>query len=57
MRSGKGAVEKARYWQRAISEAVRSGISIRQFCRQRGVNEGQFYTWQFLAFLSACNLI
>ena len=33
--SRKGDAEKARYWQRTISEAARSGISIRQFCRQR----------------------
>ncbi len=36
--SGKGDAEKARYWQRTISEAVQSGISIRQFCRQRRQN-------------------
>ena len=44
--SGKGDAEKARYWQRTISEAVQSGISIRQFCRQRRLKESQFYWWQ-----------
>jgi len=44
--SGKGDAEKARYWQRAISEAAQSGISIRQFCRQRRLKESQFYWWQ-----------
>jgi transposase-like protein len=44
--SGKGGAEKARYWQRAISEAAQSGISIRQFCRQRRLKESQFYWWQ-----------
>jgi transposase-like protein len=44
--SGKGDAEKARYWQRTISEAVQSGISIRQFCRQRRLKESQFYRWQ-----------
>ena len=44
--SGKGDAEKARYWQRTISEAARSGISIRQFCRQRHLRESQFYWWQ-----------
>jgi len=43
---GKGDAEKARYWQRTISEAARSGISIRQFCRQRRLKESQFYWWQ-----------
>jgi hypothetical protein len=32
-------VEKARYWQRTIGEAARSGISIREFCRQRRLKE------------------
>jgi hypothetical protein len=44
--SEKGDAEKARYWQRTISEAARSGISIRQFCRQRRLKESQFYWWQ-----------
>ena len=46
MRSGKRDVEKARYWQRAIREAVQSGMSIREFCRQRRLKENQFYWWQ-----------
>ncbi|MGA3327811.1 MAG: hypothetical protein ABSF45_25405 [Terriglobia bacterium] len=39
-------VEKERYWQKIIPEAVRSGISIREFCRQRRLKESQFYWWQ-----------
>ena len=46
MSSSKVDTEKARYWQRTISEAARSGISIRQFCRQRRLKESQFYWWQ-----------
>jgi|SRR5208337_188526 len=46
MSSGKDDVEKARYWQRTIREAVRSGMSIREFCRQRRLRESQFYWWQ-----------
>ncbi len=42
----KGDTEKARYWQRTISEAARSGMSIREFCRQRRLKESQFYWWQ-----------
>jgi hypothetical protein len=44
--STKGDAEKARYWQKTISEAARSGISIRAFCRQRRLRESQFYWWQ-----------
>ena len=35
--------EKHRYWQRTIGEAARSGVSIREFCRQRRLRESQFY--------------
>jgi hypothetical protein len=44
--TGKGDAEEARYWQRTISEAARSGMSIRAFCRQRRLQESQFYWWQ-----------
>ena len=39
-------VEKERYWQRTIGDAARSGMSIREFCRQRRLRESQFYWWQ-----------
>jgi transposase-like protein len=39
-------VEKQRYWQRTIGEAARSGMSIREFCRQHRLKESQFYWWQ-----------
>jgi hypothetical protein len=39
-------VEKQRYWQRTIGDAARSGMSIREFCRQRHMKESQFYWWQ-----------
>jgi len=38
--------EKERYWQGVIREAAHSGISIREFCRQRKLRESQFYWWQ-----------
>ena len=39
-------VEKARFWQSTMREAARSGLSIREFCRQRKLKECQFYWWQ-----------
>jgi len=39
-------VEKDRYWRNVIHEAARSGMSIREFCRQRQVTISQFYWWQ-----------
>lgn len=41
--SKKQDVEKARFWQRRIREAARSGLSTREFCRQRRLHESQFY--------------
>ena len=38
--------EKARHWQNMIREAARSGLSIREFCRQRRLTISQFYWWQ-----------
>ena len=46
MSARKHDVEKQRYWQRTIGDAARSGMSIREFCRQRRLKEGQFYWWQ-----------
>ena len=42
----KHGAEKERYWQRVIGDAAHSGISIREFCRQRKLREPQFYWWQ-----------
>lgn len=39
-------VEKARFWRKAVHDAARSGVSIREFCRQRKLHESQFYWWQ-----------
>jgi hypothetical protein len=39
-------VEKARFWRKTIREAARSGLSTREFCRQRRLHESQFYWWQ-----------
>lgn len=38
--------EEGPYWQRRIGEAARSGVSFREFCRQRRLRESQFYWWQ-----------
>ncbi|MGH9454432.1 MAG: IS66 family insertion sequence element accessory protein TnpA [Terriglobia bacterium] len=46
MDNGKGDPEKARYWQRTLGEAARSGMSIREFCRRRRLKESRFYGWQ-----------
>ena len=37
---------KREQWRKLIAEAARSGTSVREFCRQRGITEPQFYTWR-----------
>jgi len=37
---------KREQWRKLIAEAARSGTSIREFCRRRGLTEPQFYTWR-----------
>jgi transposase len=39
-------IAKHRRWQRTIAEAARSGLSIREFCRQRKLTVSHFYWWQ-----------
>ncbi len=46
MNTGKKDLEKQRYWQKVIGEAARSGMSTREFCRQRRLRESQFYWWR-----------
>jgi transposase-like protein len=44
---GQRADEQTRgQWQKLIAEAARSGRSIRAYCRERDVTEGQFYAWR-----------
>jgi transposase-like protein len=42
----KQGMEKVRFWHKAIRDAARSEMSIREFCRQHRLKESQFYWWQ-----------
>jgi len=37
---------KERFWQNNIGQQRRSGLSIREFCRQHGLTEPSFYAWR-----------
>ena len=37
---------KERFWREKVPEAEASGLSIREFCRERGLKEAQFYAWR-----------
>ena len=33
-------------WRERIAEQARSGVSIKQFCKERGVSAWSFYAWR-----------
>lgn len=37
---------KADEWTERIAAQQRSGISVKQFCKEQGVSEYSFYTWR-----------
>ena len=37
---------KERFWRRAVRHWRRSGLTIREFCRQEQLSEGNFYAWR-----------
>jgi len=40
------AISKDDQWRERIAEQERSGLSVKQFCKERGVSEYSFYTWR-----------
>jgi len=45
-RVGKTVEERIAYWSERIAEHERSGMSVQQFCKERGVTEQSFYIWR-----------
>ena len=37
---------RAQQWEMVVHECAASGLSNREFCRQRGIPEKSFYYWQ-----------
>ena len=37
---------RAQQWEMVVQECAASGLSNREFCRQRGIPEKSFYYWQ-----------
>ena len=37
---------KEEFWRKAVAGACESGHRVREFCRERGLNEGLFYAWR-----------
>jgi hypothetical protein len=43
---GKKASTRADQWRERIAEQGHSGLSVKQFCTERGLTEGSFYAWR-----------
>ena len=41
-----GSISAADQWRERIAEQQRSGTSIKQFCKERGLAEHSFYAWR-----------
>jgi transposase-like protein len=44
--TGKTVEERSAYWRERIAEHERSGMSVQQFCKERGMTEQSFYVWR-----------
>ena len=40
------AATKSDQWGERIAEQTRSGVSVKQFCKERGLTECSFYAWR-----------
>src|SRR5262245_46416024 len=44
--TGKTVEERSAYWRDRIVEQERSGMSVREFCKEKGITEQSFYGWR-----------
>jgi transposase-like protein len=44
--TGKTVEERSAYWRGRIAEQERSGMSVQQFCKEKGITEQSFYVWR-----------
>lgn len=45
-RVAEGKTSAADQWRERIAEQQRSGISVKQFCKERGFSQYSFYAWR-----------
>jgi hypothetical protein len=43
---GASASAKADQWRERLAEHRRSGLTVKQFCQQRGITQWSFYAWR-----------
>ena len=44
--TGERAATKNEQWRERIAEQERSGLSVKQFCKEQGLTEYSFYAWR-----------
>jgi transposase-like protein len=44
--TGKTVEERRAYWLEQIADQEGSGMSVQQFCREKGIPEQSFYVWR-----------
>jgi transposase-like protein len=44
--TGNTVEERSAYWRERITEQERSGMSVQQFCKEKGITEQSFYVWR-----------
>ncbi|MEE9311130.1 MAG: hypothetical protein V3V10_01835 [Planctomycetota bacterium] len=50
---GERSVEKEAYWKRTMAEWRESGLTGRDFCKKKGLNEHLYYSWKRKLRISA----
>lgn len=45
-REGSRDLTKEKFWRRVVGGHARSGLSVRAWCREQGLNEPAFYWWR-----------
>lgn len=43
---GASATAKAGQWRERLAEHGRSGLTVKQFCQERGITQWSFYAWR-----------
>jgi transposase-like protein len=43
---GTSAPTKTEQWRERLAEHERSGLSVKQFCQERGITQWSFYAWR-----------
>lgn len=43
---GVSASAKAAQWRERLAEHGRSGLTVKQFCQERGITQWSFYSWR-----------